>query len=174
MSWPFFGQAFGRKIRHYDIAEKGDVMLSSDKFFKRYHPDFPTQTRSAARRLLRRAVREYYVMRRRYVIDPVSGHRVQSVLIGEVIQQQKAQRRKIRRVFTGQNTAGRPKRPEVKLLVARLFILWGHYASTPATLARKSRSAIPTRFEDFISDLLPRLGAPDARRYVEDHWRERK
>jgi hypothetical protein len=113
-------------------------------------------------------------MRRRYVIEPVSGDRVQSVIIGEVIKQQKTQRRKIRRVFTGQNSAGRPQRPEVKLLVARLFILWGRYASTPATLSRKSKPPIPTPFEDFISDLLPKLGAPDVRRYVEEHWRERK
>lgn len=149
-------------------------MLSPDKFFKDYHPDFPTQNRSAARRLFRRAVRHYYVMRRRYVIEPVSGDRVQSVLIGEVIQQQKAQRRKIRRVFTGQNSAGRPQRPEVKLLVARLFVLWGRYASTPASLSRKSKLAIQTPFEDFILALLPRLGASDVRRYVEAHWRERK
>jgi hypothetical protein len=149
-------------------------MLSPDKFFKDYHSDFSAQNRSAARRLFRRAIREYYVMQRRYVIEPLSGYRVPSVLIGEVIQQQKAQRRKLRLVFTGKNSAGRPKRPEVKLLVARLFILWGRYASTPATLSRKSKSAIPTPFEDFIFALLPRLGAPDVRRYVEAHWRERK
>lgn len=149
-------------------------MLSPDKFFMNYHLDFPAQTRSASRKLFRRAVREYYVMRRRYVIEPVSGRRVQSVLIGEVIQQQKGQRRRIKRVFTGQSSAGRPKRPEVKLLIARLFTLWRRYAKTEATLARKSKMAIPTAFEDFITDLLPRLGAPDVRRYVEAHWRERK
>lgn len=113
-------------------------------------------------------------MRRGYVIEPVSGNRIQSVLVGEVIQQQKAQRRRIRRLFTGKNSAGRPKRPEVKFLVARLFILWGRYANTPATLSRKSTTALPTPFEDFIFDLLPKLGASDVRRYVEAHWRERK
>lgn len=174
MSRPCYRQGLGRKIQNYETAEKGYVMRSPDNFFKRYHPDFPTQTRSAARRLFRRAVREYYVMRRRYVIEPVSGNRVQSVLVGEVIKQQKTQRRKIRRVFTGKNSTGRPQRPEIKLLVARLFILWGRYASSPATLSRKSTLATQTPFEDFISDLLPQLGSPDVRRYVEAHWRERK
>lgn len=174
MSRPFFGQATIHTIQKHDSVEKGLVMLSPDKVFKDYHPDFPTPTRSIARRLFRRAVREYYVMRRRYVIEPDSGNRVPSVLIGEVIKKQKTQRRKIKRVFTGKKSAGRPQRPEVKLLVARLFILWGRYASSPATLSRKSKLAVPTPFEDFISALLPQLGAPDVRRYVEAHWRERK
>lgn len=174
MSRPFFGQATIHTIQKPDTAEKRLVMRSPDILFKDYHPNFPTPTRSAARRLFRRAVREYYVMRRRYVIDPDSGDRVQSVLIGEVIKKQKTQRRKIKRSFTGKNSAGRPQRPEVKLLVARLFILWGRYASSPATLSRKSGFANPTPFEDFISGLLPQLGAPDIRRYVEAHWRERK
>jgi hypothetical protein len=95
-------------------------------------------------------------------------------LVGDVIQRQKTQRRKVKRLFTGRKTAGRPKRPEIKLLVARLFILWGSYANTPATFSRKSVDALPTRFEDFMHDLLPKLGASDVRRYMEDHWRERK
>jgi hypothetical protein len=149
-------------------------MLSPDKFFGQYDSDFPTQTRSEAGKLFRRAVREYYVMRRRYVIDLESGKRVPGVLVGEVIQLQKAQRRKVKQLFTGRPTAGRPQRPEIKLLVARLFILWGRYAQDPATFSWKTGVGRKTNFEAFISDLLPRLGAPDVRRYVEAHWRERK
>jgi hypothetical protein len=145
-----------------------------DKLFAHYILDFPAQTRRQARKLFRRAIRDYFVMRRHYVIEPEDGDRVQSVLVGEVIQRQKTQRRKVKRLFTGRKTAGRPKRPEIKLLVARLFILWGSYANTPATFSRKSVDALPTRFEDFMHDLLPKLGASDVRRYMEDHWRERK
>lgn len=150
------------------------MMLSPDKLFVRYHPDFPASTRGEARKLFRRAIRDYYAMQRHYVIEPESGDRVQSVLIGEVIHQQKGQRRKVRRLFTGRSSAGRPKRPEVKVLVARLFILWGRYATTEATFSRKRSTEVRTAFEDFMFDLLPRLGAPDVRRYVESHWRERK
>ena len=149
-------------------------MLSPDKFFGQYESDFPAQTRSEARRLFRRAIRGYYVMRQRYIIDPESGKRVPSVLVGEVIQLQKAQRRKVKQLFTGRPTAGRPQRPEIKLLVARLFILWGRYAVKPATFSWKTVVAGKTNFEAFLFDLLPRLGAPDVRRYVEAHWRERK
>lgn len=149
-------------------------MLSPDKFFGQYNSDFPAQTRSEARKLFRRAIRDYYVMQRRYVIDPVSGKRVPSILVGEVIKQQKAQRRKFKRLFTGRSSAGRPKRLEIKLLVARLFILWGRYAQYPATFSWKTGVGTQTNFEAFLSDLLPRLGAPDVRRYVEAHWRERK
>ncbi len=149
-------------------------MLSPDKFFGQYGSDFPTQTRSEARKLFRRAIRDYYAMQRRYVIDPVSGKRVPSILVGEVIQQQKAQRRKVKRLFTGHPSAGRPERPEIKLLVARLFILWGRYAKEPATFSWKTATAKQTNFEAFLFDLMPRLGARDVRRYVESHWRERK
>jgi hypothetical protein len=148
-------------------------MLSPDKFFEQYQSDFRVQTRSEARKLFRRAIRDYYAMQRRYVMDPESGKRVPSVLIGEVIQQQKAQRRKVKRLFTGRPSAGRPQRPEIKLLVARLFILWGRYAVNPATFSWKEAKN-RTRFEAFLFDLLPRIGAPDVRRYVEAHWQERK
>jgi hypothetical protein len=147
-------------------------MLSPDKFFKDYHPDFPSQTRNAARKLFRRAVREYYVMRRRYVIDPVTDKRAERVFIGQVVQQQKTQRRLVKRYFSGKNKPGRPMRPEVKLLVARLFLLWGRYAKTAATYSWKLTER-ETDFEIFMNDLLPRLGASDVRRYIEAHWRER-
>jgi hypothetical protein len=148
-------------------------MLSPDKFWGLYDSDFPAQTRSEARRLFRRAIRDYYAMQRRYVIDPESGKRVPSVLVGEVIQKQKAQRRKVERLFTGHPSAGRPQRPEIKLLIARLFILWGRYAQDPATFSWKEAKN-RTRFEAFLFDLLPKLGAPNVRGYVETHWRERK
>jgi hypothetical protein len=149
-------------------------MLSPDAFFKRYHSEFPVHTRNEARKLFRRAIREYYVGGRRCVIDPESGRRVQRVLTGEAIKQQKLQRRKVQHFFTGRPTAGRPTRPEIKALVARLFIMWGRYAQEPATLSWKTGVGTVTKFEAFLFDLLPRLGAPDVRRYVEAHWRERK
>lgn len=157
-------------------------MLKPDRYFNddRNLPNFPPKDRKQARKLFRRAIREYYVMRRRYVVDPQTGRRVQSVLMGHVIRQQKNQRRKVKILFTGRSSAGRPTKPEVKLLVARLFILWGRYAYTPASLSWKDHPSIPTHlsvptaFECFLCDLLPVLGASDVRRYVEAHWRERK
>ncbi len=149
-------------------------MLAPDSFFNGYATDFEAQNRRKARRLFRRAIREFYVMQRRYVIEPESGDRVQSVLIGETVKRQKSQRRRVKRLFTGHRSPGRPIRPEIKLLVARLFIMWGSYAKTPATFSRKSKNSIPTDFEFFMSHLLPSLGARDVRRYVEHHWRDRK
>ena len=149
-------------------------MLSPDAFFGRYHADFPALTRNEACKLFRRAIRGYYVGGRRYVIDPESGRRVQRVLIGEAVKQQKLQRRKVTYFFTGRPSAGRPTRPEIKVLVARLVIIWGRYAQEPATLSWKTGVGKKTNFEAFLFDLLPRLGAPDVRRYVEAHWRERK
>jgi len=149
-------------------------MVLPDKFFSIYQADFQVQTRDKARGLFRRAVREYYVMQRKFVIDPVSGARVSKVLIGEFVQKQKHQRRKVKRFHTGQNAAGRPKRPEIKLLIARLFVLWRRYATSKATFSWKTGVGNPTRFELFLYDLLPQLGASDVRRYVEAHWRERK
>ena len=52
--------------------------------------------------------------------------------------------------------------------------MWGRYAQEPATLSWKTGVGTVTKFEAFLFDLLPRLGAPDVRRYVEAHWRERK
>ena len=149
-------------------------MLQPDCYFKDYWFCFPAKDRREARKLFRRAIREYYVMQRKYVIEPESGERVQSVLIGHVIKQQKKQRRKVRLLFNGKVSAGKPKRPEIKFLIARLFILWGRYAKTPATFSWKTHSAITTDFEVFLHDLLPRLGARDVRRYVEAHWRDHK
>lgn len=155
-------------------------MLRPDYYFNSKLSNFLPKDRKQARILFRRAIREYYVMRRRYVVDPQTGGRVKSVLTGHVIQQQKSQRRKVRVFFTGKSSAGRPTKPEIKLLVARLFIIWGRYARTPASLSWKNHPSIPSRvptptdFEYFLFDLLPRLGASDVRRYVEAHWKERK
>ena len=149
-------------------------MLKPDSYFKQHKDYFPAKDRREARKLFRRAIREYYVMQRKYVIEPESGERVQSVLVGHVIKQQKKQRRKVRLLFTGRVSAGQPKRPEIKFLIARLFILWGKYAKNPATVSWKTNSAIKTDFEEFLHDLLPKLGARDVRRYVEAHWRDRK
>ncbi|MFM7569450.1 MAG: hypothetical protein ACKO8O_12225 [Betaproteobacteria bacterium] len=149
-------------------------MLSPDRFFGEYSDDFPPQNRNEARKLFRRAIREYYVMHRRFVIDPESGKRVKRVFVGAVIQQQKRQRRTVKSYFTGRRQAGRPERPEIKLLVARLFILWGRYARKPATFSWKGGFGKQTRFEAFMFHLLPLLGAPDVRRYVEAHWRDRE
>jgi hypothetical protein len=155
-------------------------VLKPDYYFNSNQSNFSPKVRKQARILFRRAIREYYVMQRRYVVNPQTGRRVQSVLMGHVIQQQKSQRRRIKVLFTGRSSAGRPTKPEVKLLVARLFILWGKYAYTPASLSWKDHPSIPTylsvptAFECFLFDLLPRLGASDVRRYVEAHWKERK
>lgn len=149
-------------------------MVMPDRFFSLYNSAFLQQTRNEARKLFRRAIREYYVMRRGYVIDPESGKRVERVFIGAAVQQQKRQRRIVKRYFTGHRRAGRPERPEIRLLVARLFILWGRYAYEPATFSWKTGVGKQSSFEKFMFDLLPRLGAPDVRRYVEAHWRGRK
>ena len=95
-------------------------------------------------------------------------------MYGEAFQQQKKQRRKVKRFFKGRTSAGRPKRPEVKLLISRLFILWGNYSLHPATVSWKTVKAVPTIFEEFLLDLLPALGATDVRRYVEAHLKDRK
>lgn len=151
-------------------------MLKPDQYFKNNEHYFPAKNRHKARLLFRRAIRQYHAMRRKYVIDPVTGKRVQSILIGEVVKNQKTQRRKVKRHFSGQVNAGRPSRPEIKMLVARIFILWGKYANTSATLSWKSptHNLVQTEFELFIIDLFPRLGASDVRRYIETHWKERK
>ncbi|MEI8401701.1 MAG: hypothetical protein WCG12_12925 [Alcaligenaceae bacterium] len=149
-------------------------MLKPDKYFEQNKHYFPSYKRIAARKLFRRAVREYYVMQRKYVAEPLTNKRVQSVFIGEEIKQQKSQNRRVKKVFTGRISAGRPHRPEIKLLVARLFILWQRYSNLPATFSWKSDSSVQTYFEQFMFDLFPRIRASDVRRYVETHWRERK
>ena len=60
-------------------------MLKPDKYFEQKKHHFASYKRKAARKLFRRAVREYYVMQRKYVEEPLTNKRVQSVLIGEVI-----------------------------------------------------------------------------------------
>ncbi len=156
------------------------MMLKPDLYFEKNKHYFPTTNRREARKQFRRAIRSYYVMQRKYVIDPTNGKRTTGVLIGEYIQRQKHQRRKVKRIFSGHKSAGRPKRPEVAYLISKLFIIWGRFSLHPASHSWKSATksatfhSIPSYFEEFLLDLLPRLGAPDARRYVENHWRQRK
>lgn len=149
-------------------------MLKPDDFFKGYNNNFPTNDRRKARALFRRAIRDYFVMQRKYVIEPKTNKQVQSVFYGETVKIQKKQRRIVKLIFKGHASAGQPRRLEIKVLVARLFILWGSYASTPATFSWKIKSSIQTDFEEFMFDLLPKIGAKDVRRYVETHWKERK
>jgi len=149
-------------------------VLKPDKHFNQYDFYFENVRRSEAQKLFRRAIRQYYVMQRRYVIDPSTGLRVKRYLTGASIVKQKHQRRIVKKFFTGNSRSGRPARPEVNLLVARLFILWGKYAKSPATFSWKKPCAIPTMFEDFVCDLLVELGASDVRRYVEAHWKAKR
>ena len=149
-------------------------MLKPDKYFNQYDYYFENVRRSEAQKLFRRTIRQYYVMQRRYVIDPSTGLRVKRYLTGASIVKQKHQRRIVKKFFTGNSRSGRPARPEVNLLVARLFILWGKYAKSPATFSWKKPCAIPTMFEEFVCDLLVELGASDVRRYVEAHWKAKR
>jgi hypothetical protein len=149
-------------------------MLKPDNYFKKHSIFFPAKDRAKARKLFRRAIRDYYVMQRKYVFDPETQERVQSILYGATIKHQKKQRRKVKLIFKGRETAGKPPRLEIKVLISRLFILWGQYASTKPTFSWKLKASTPTDFEDFLSDLLPRIGARDVRRYVEAHWQDRK
>lgn len=148
-------------------------MLKPDLYFNKHADYFPAKDRKKARQLFRRAVRDYHVMRRRFVIDPETGRRVQKVMTGAVIKQEKKQRRFVRIYFSGKNSAGRPPRPEIKLLISRLFALWGLYAASHTAFSWKTNTSTPTKFERFLHDLLPRLGASDVQRYVEEHWRNR-
>jgi hypothetical protein len=149
-------------------------MLSPDHFFKKNAYYFPTKNREKARVAFRRAIRDYYVMQRKYVYEPNTRKRVSKVIYGAFIKAEKSQNRIVKRIFAGKKTAGRPTRPEIRRLISRLIILWEENASSKATLSWKIQTAIPTKFEEFIHNLLPRLGAPDVRRYLENHWKDRK
>ena len=156
------------------------MMLKPDLYFEQNKHYFPTTNRREARKQFRRAIRSYYVMRRKYVINPSDGKRVKEVVYGEFIQQQKHQRRKVKRTFKGRKSAGRPTRPEVVYLVSKLFLIWGRFSRHPASHSWKPKKkkpafcSTPTYFEEFLLYLLPALGAPDVRRYVEYHWKQRK
>lgn len=149
-------------------------MLKPDNYFNQNSHYFPAKDRAKARILFRRAIRQFYSMQRKYVIDPVTNLPTKCIYTGAFIRKQKTQYRLEKRFYKGRSTAGRPPRPEIKLLMSRLFILWGNYAKTPASFSWKKQSAIETDFEIFLFDLLPLLGANDVRRYVEKHWAERK
>jgi retron-type reverse transcriptase len=149
-------------------------MLKPDSYFKNISHYFQNKNHRLARQLFRRAIRDYYVMRRRLIFDPISGQRVESIFVGEFIQQQQNQKRKVKKVFKGNKGAGRPVKHEISVLMSRLFIMWGRFAKTDATFSWKMKFAIKTDFEEFLDDLMPKLGATDVRRYVESHWKARK
>ncbi len=150
------------------------MMLHPDQYFNRHCFYFPAINRAKARVLFRRAIRQFYAMQRKFVVDPETQKKVDRVFVGAVIQSQKRQRRLVKRYFKGASRAGRPTRPEIVFLVSKLFILWGRYAKSPTTCSWKKPLATQTDFEAFVHDLLPRLGAKDVRRYLENHWRLRK
>jgi len=148
-------------------------LLKPDKYFEGFlWSEFEPKNRRKAKVRFRRAIREYYVLQRKYVIEPESGERVQSFRYGQAIVQQKTQRRKIDLIFRGRKV-GHPTRFEIKILMSRLIVMWGLYAKTPPTFSWKN-SAIPTNFELFLLELLPALGAMHVRRYAEKHWQERE
>lgn len=149
-------------------------MLKPDKYFDDFlRFEFEQKHMRKAKARFRRAIREYYVLQRRYVIEPESGERVQGVRYGQLLQKQKIQRRKVDLIFRGKKV-GRPEKFEIKILMSRLFVAWGMYAKTNPTFLWKKNSAIPTDFELMLFDLLPKLGAKHVRRYAEKHWQERE
>ncbi len=156
------------------------MILKPDLYFEKIKHYFPTPNRREARKQFRRAIRTFYAMQRKYVINPSDGKRVKEVVYGEFIQQQKNQRRRVKRIFKGRKTAGRPERLEITYLVSKLFFIWRRFSHHPVSHSWKPKYkepifySMPTFFEEFLLDLLPVLGAPDVRRYVENHWKQRK
>ena len=149
-------------------------MLKPDKYFDDFLQfEFEQKHRRKAKVRFRRAIRHFFVLQRRYVIDPESGERVQGVRYGQLIQKQKNQRRKVELIFRGKKV-GQPEKFEITILMSRLFVIWGMYAKTNPTFSWKKKSAIPTDFELMLLDLLPKLGAKHVRRYAEKHWQERE
>ena len=149
------------------------MMVKPDKYFYDFvQPDIEPKFLLKARKSFRRAIRDYYCMQRKYVYEPETGERVQSVRQGMYIEQQQNQRRKIEVIFNG-GKVGRPQKIEIQILVSRLFLLWGRYAKTPPTFSWKTNTTVETDFECMLLDLLPKLGAKDVRGHVEKHWRAR-
>ena len=90
-------------------------MLKPDKYFDDFLQfEFKQKYRRKTKARFRRAIREYFVLQRRYVIDPESGERVQGVRYGQLIQKQKNQRRKVDLIFRGKKV-GRPEKFEIKI-----------------------------------------------------------
>lgn len=149
-------------------------MLKPDQYFKDYLQfEIEKEYRRKAQVSFRRAIREFYVIQRRYVIEPVKGRRVQRIEYGRTSLRQKNQRRSVDVYFNGQKV-GQRKKLEINLLMSRLFVLWGRYAKTKPTFSWKSKLTTQTEFECFLNGLLPKLGAKHVRRYAETHWRERE
>lgn len=148
-------------------------MLKPDSYFEDFlWSEFEPKNRRKAKGRFRRAIREYYVLQRRYVIEPESGERVQSFRYGQAVVQQKTQRRKIDLIFRGRKV-GHPTKFEIKILMSRLSVMWGLYAKTPPTFSWK-KTGVETNFELMLLELLPELGAKHVRRYAENHWQERE
>ena len=150
------------------------MMLKPDDYFNSFLLlEIERKHQRKAQVSFRRAIREYYVLQRRYVIDPATFKRVQRIQYGEAIRQQKNQRRRVSQFFTGRNV-GRSQKYEIQILMSRLFVLWGRFAKTKPTFSWKSKLTTSTDFEYFLFDLLPKLGIKNVRRHAETHWSERE
>ena len=65
-------------------------MLKPDQYFKDYLQfEIEKEYRRKAQVSFRRAIREFYVMQSRYVIEPVKGRRVQRIEYGRTSLRQK-------------------------------------------------------------------------------------
>jgi hypothetical protein len=149
-------------------------MLKPDLYFDSYlRFDFNKVDLLKAKIRFRRAIREYYVNQRKYVINPESGEKVLSVRYGSKIVQQKNQKRRVDLIYSGRKKAGRAVNFAIKILISRLIVLWGLYAKKKSLITWKN-SSVSSDFEYALSELLPKLGATNVRRYLENHWKERK
>jgi hypothetical protein len=144
-------------------------MLTADQIWKRVKHHLPATKRQRGQVVFRRAVREFLSYRCERVYLPHTKRLSKSVQVGErwVFTGGRWRRRK---TLLGAKGVGRPSGVAVDYLVARLGYLWASSHQTATTIHhRRYQEQSPTRWEEFLCDVLIKLGVHDCRRHAVAH-----
>ena len=128
----------------------------------------PTESSGLARKVMQ-AVSDYHANSKKGAYDE-NGVLQEEVFYGEVIAQQKNQRR-LKSLTYPTPVIGRPANPALKVLISNLAAAFTH-AEGSVTLNREEIS--PSPFHLFVEPICNELGLFKVRDYISDHMKARK
>jgi hypothetical protein len=146
-------------------------MLCPDEIFQAVRHHLPPPSRRHAEIAFRRIVREHTVYRAATSRAPAmkSGKKI---VVGCRLVYTGRRWRRVYRFLTPTwlpRGKGRPRNLAEELLVSRLAHLWAKSHKKRTTISFKGYTQVPTDYENFMMDVLVRLGVHNHRKYLERH-----
>ena len=160
--------SFRRKLTQACPWMHNLTMFKADRIWIQVRRHFRPNVQSSGQAVFRRIVRQYYSYSKAGSYRPNSNRVSARIVTGERwVHTGGRWRRKTS--LMGARSKGRPSGLAVEYLVACLAYQWAIWQKSRPTIHHGRYQHIPTKWEQFLCDVLLRLGVGDCRRHSERH-----